>query len=60
MTDIFISYSRADRQRISQLAAALEAHGYSVWWDLQSEAVADFSKQIEQARKQAAVTLDQL
>jgi hypothetical protein len=33
MSDIFISYSKADRDRARRLADAFEAHGYSVWWD---------------------------
>ena len=34
MADIFISYKREDRPRIAPLAQALEAQGYTVWWDL--------------------------
>jgi adenylate cyclase len=33
MADIFVSYARADRQRVAPLVAALEAKGFSVWWD---------------------------
>jgi hypothetical protein len=33
MSDIFISYAREDEERIRPLAAALEAHGWSVFWD---------------------------
>lgn len=33
MADIFISYSKADRLIVEQLAAFLEAEGWSVWWD---------------------------
>ena len=33
MADIFVSYSRQDRARVTPLVAALETHGWSVWWD---------------------------
>jgi TIR domain len=33
MSDIFISYSSADRDQIRMLAAFLESKGYTVWWD---------------------------
>jgi adenylate cyclase len=33
MTDIFVSYARADKARVEPLVAALEAQGWSVWWD---------------------------
>lgn len=49
MNDIFISYARADRDRIEALAAALEADGHSVWWDRHIGAGAEFSTDIEKA-----------
>jgi formylglycine-generating enzyme required for sulfatase activity len=33
MSDIFISYAREDLPRARAIAQALEAHGWSVWWD---------------------------
>ncbi|MFN3214288.1 MAG: SUMF1/EgtB/PvdO family nonheme iron enzyme [Henriciella sp.] len=33
MADIFLSYSRADRPIAQTMAEALEAEGFSVWWD---------------------------
>ena len=33
MADVFISYAREDRASAEKLAHALEAHGWSVWWD---------------------------
>ena len=33
MADIFVSYARADKARVTPLVAALEAQGWSVWWD---------------------------
>jgi TolB-like protein len=47
MADIFISYARADRERVEKLAAALEAQGYSVWWDRHIAGGAEFSEAIE-------------
>jgi serine/threonine-protein kinase len=32
-TDIFLSYKSEDRARLAPLVAALEAEGFSVWWD---------------------------
>lgn len=34
MADIFISYARHDEPRARQLAEALTARGWEVWWDL--------------------------
>lgn len=33
MPNVFISYSRRDRERVIQLADALQGEGLSVWWD---------------------------
>ncbi|HEX8214188.1 MAG TPA: TIR domain-containing protein [Allosphingosinicella sp.] len=33
MADVFISYKAEDRRRIQPLVQALEADGYSAWWD---------------------------
>lgn len=33
MVDVFISYSREDKERIERFARAIEAAGYRVWWD---------------------------
>ena len=33
MADVFISYASEDRERAARLADALQAHGWSVWWD---------------------------
>lgn len=33
MPDVFISYTRGDKTRVKLLAEALEAEGFSVWWD---------------------------
>jgi adenylate cyclase len=33
VADIFVSYSRTDKARVAPLVSALEAQGWSVWWD---------------------------
>jgi TPR repeat protein len=33
MTDVFVSYARADRARVEPIARGLEALGFDVWWD---------------------------
>ncbi|WP_260483759.1 TIR domain-containing protein [Sphingomicrobium flavum] len=57
MADIFISYSSEERATAEQLAAALEARGYSVWWDRNLEGGADFSDDIEREMAEASAIL---
>ncbi|HEX7375146.1 MAG TPA: toll/interleukin-1 receptor domain-containing protein, partial [Steroidobacteraceae bacterium] len=33
MADVFISYSRQDKARVAPLVSAIEALGWTVWWD---------------------------
>jgi len=33
VADIFISYSKARRAETIDVAAELESHGFTVWWD---------------------------
>lgn len=47
MSDIFISYSRADRERVEKLADALTASGFSIWWDKNLEGGSEFTKETE-------------
>ena len=51
--DIFISYSRADRDRVQHIAKGLEAEGYSVWWDRDIRAGEEFDHVIDKAIKQS-------
>ena len=51
--DIFISYSRNDRERVNHIAKALEAEGYSVWWDRDIRAGEEFDHVIDKAIKSA-------
>ena len=47
MADVFISYARSDKARVAPLVAALEAKGWSVWWDPEIAAGQQFDDQIE-------------
>ena len=49
MSDIFISYAREDRPSAERLAGALEAQGWSVWWDRAIPAGKTFDEVIEKA-----------
>jgi adenylate cyclase len=53
MADVFVSYARGDRARVAPLVAAIEAQGWSVWWDPAIEAGQQFDDQID-AELQAA------
>ncbi|MEO5706260.1 MAG: toll/interleukin-1 receptor domain-containing protein [Alteraurantiacibacter sp.] len=33
MVDVFISYSRTNKDKVSKIARAIEEAGYEVWWD---------------------------
>lgn len=54
MADIFVSYSRQDRLRVAPLVAALEAEGWSIWWDPEISPGEEFdsliSRELEGAR----------
>ena len=54
LADIFVSYARQDRPRVAPLVAALEKHGWSVWWDPEITPGEEFdaliSRELEEAR----------
>lgn len=54
---VFLSYSRADRARVTKLADALKAAGIGVWWDTAIEGGASFSADIERELEAADVVL---
>jgi len=47
IADVFISYANEDRDTARKLAAALEARGWSVWWDRKIQAGQSFDQVIE-------------
>ena len=49
MSDIFISYSSADRERAHRFAQALGARGWSVWWDREIPPGRAYDEVIEEA-----------
>src|SRR4029434_434237 len=53
MSDIFISYSRADKDRAELLAEAFSREGWSVWWDREIPPGKSFDETIENALNSA-------
>jgi adenylate cyclase len=57
MADIFVSYARSDRARVAPLVAAIEAKGWSVWWDPEIAAGQQFDDQIDAELQAASAVL---
>lgn len=57
MSELFISYAREDRDRAAQLAEALSARGWGVWWDRAIPAGRQFDEVIEEALTRARCVL---
>jgi adenylate cyclase len=59
LADIFVSYSRQDRAMVTPLVAALEAVGWTVWWDPEITPGEEFdsliSRELEGARSLVVV-----
>jgi len=47
MADVFVSYARGDKTRVAPLVAAIEAKGWSVWWDPEITPGQEFDDQID-------------
>lgn len=47
MADIFLSYSKADRDFAGDLARVFAAQGWTVWWDKRIEVTSDWARAIE-------------
>jgi serine/threonine-protein kinase len=48
MADVFVSYKAEDRSRVRLLVDALEADGFSVWWDAHIGGGANWRRDIEE------------
>jgi len=57
VADIFISYSRADKARVAPLVNALEAQGWSIWWDPEITPGDAFDKLIAEELESARVVV---
>ncbi|MGH8127436.1 MAG: TIR domain-containing protein, partial [Gammaproteobacteria bacterium] len=44
---VFVSYARSDKARVAPLVAAIEARGWSVWWDPEITPGQEFDDQID-------------
>src|SRR5689334_14186201 len=53
MVDVFVSYKAEDRRRVAPLVQALEADGFSVWWDAHIGGGVDWRDTIEENLDQA-------
>jgi hypothetical protein len=53
MSDVFVSYASADRERVAALVQRLEQLGFSVWWDRDIGAGQNYHRVIQQALDQA-------
>jgi len=53
MSDVFLSYSRENRNQVEQLAEAFREAGMSVWWDYDIGTGAHFDTEIDDALKGA-------
>ncbi|MDE2272961.1 MAG: TIR domain-containing protein, partial [Gammaproteobacteria bacterium] len=57
MADVFVSYARTDKARVAPLVAALEAKGWSVWWDPEISPGKEFDDEIDGELQAAAAVL---
>jgi hypothetical protein len=57
MTDVFISYARADRNRVRLIAHGLAAEGFAVWWDPEIKPGKKWNDAIRRALDNAAAVV---
>jgi adenylate cyclase len=57
MADVFVSYARSDKGLVAPIVSAIEALGWSVWWDPEIDAGQQFDDRIEAELKAAKAVL---
>lgn len=57
MTQIFLSYRRADKNSAEQVAAYLISEGFDVWWDMELLAGQQFAREIERVIDESQATI---
>jgi adenylate cyclase len=57
LVDVFVSYARVDYARVAPLVAALQAEGWSVWWDPEISPGEEFDALIADALENARSVL---
>lgn len=57
MADIFVSYKAEDRERVKPLVDALEADGFTVWWDSQISGGSEWRQDIQEQLDAASCVL---
>jgi adenylate cyclase len=57
MADVFVSYARSDKTRVAPIVAAIEAKGWTVWWDPEICPGQEFDRLIAAELKLAAAVL---
>ena len=57
MADVFVSYARLDKARVAPLVGAIEAQGWSVWWDPEITPGQEFDSQIDAELQKATVVV---
>ena len=53
MSEVFVSYSHRDQEKVSRIAGALEKSGFETWWDRRLRAHQDYGLEIEAALRRA-------
>lgn len=57
MADVFISYAHEDRNGAKKFARFIEEHGYSVWWDKETQAGTMFLPEIDKQLRECKAVI---